>query len=55
MTRHLLMDPAFPDLVAEAAAQEAAASRSAPPAADAPAAGMPSLVAGLLRLLARLW
>jgi hypothetical protein len=58
MTRHQLMDPAFPDLVADAAAAEAGPLQKGchwPRPHEASAAEMPALLAWALGLLARLW
>jgi len=55
MTRHMFMDPAFPDLVAATAAEQADELDCSSPHRSAPGTEMPEIFAGLLRLLARLW
>ncbi len=56
--RHLLMDPAFPDLVACVAAEELEEKRpgyASPGCRDGGEAPMPEIVADALRFLAQLW
>jgi hypothetical protein len=56
MTRHMFMDPAFPDLVAATASEQADELDCSSPRCSAPGTPKkPETFADLLRLLARLW